>query len=61
MNTLTFWLNSDFKFKIDFAYEINMEADSYARGVYWAYKTLGIVPQDSFERQVLNEYLSKYE
>ena len=59
--TMTFWLDCNFKFKTEFSYDIDMKTGSYERGIYWAYKTLGIVPQDSFGKSVLDEYLSAKE
>lgn len=42
--SLTFYLKNDFKFRVEYSYEIDEEADSYERQIYWAYETLGIEP-----------------
>ncbi|SFR57715.1 immunity protein YezG family protein [Anaeromicropila populeti] len=58
-NSITFFLDSDFKFSIQYNYEWDDTIGSYERGVIWAYEMLQIVPHDDFGKQVLNEYLEK--
>lgn len=54
---LTFYLRNDFKFRVEYSYEINEEVDSYERQIYWAYETLGIEPTGDYGKTILNKYL----
>lgn len=54
---ITFLLDQDFKFKIEYIYDVDMKVDSYERGIYWAYERLGIIPKSDFEKKILDEYL----
>lgn len=46
--TLTFYLKNDFQFRVEYAYEIEEEADIYQRQIDWVCKTLGIEPPDGY-------------
>lgn len=55
----TFEINSDWKFKIKYGYERNNEIGRLEREIRWAYDELGIVPEDEYERELLEEYLKE--
>ena len=54
--TITFYLDRNFRFKVEFEYDIPMEVGSYERQIYWAYNKLGIVPKSNLGKKILNEY-----
>ena len=58
---MIFYLDNDWKIKIEFEYDINREIDTYERLIILAYTKLGIVPEDDFEKELLQEYLDKQE
>jgi conserved hypothetical protein len=60
-NSLTFYLESDGKFKIKFNYEINDKIGLLEREIRWAYDELGIVPEDEYGKKLLDEYLKVIE
>ena len=55
--SLTFYYKNDFKFRVEYSYEIDEEVDSYERQIYWAYETLGIEPTNNYAKTILNKYL----
>ena len=57
--SLTFELDSDWKFKVKYGYERNGEIGRLEREIRWAYDELGIVPEDEYERELLEEYLTE--
>lgn len=54
---LTFYLKSNFKFRVEYSYKIDEEVGSYERKLYWTYETLGIEPTDDHAKTILNKYL----
>ncbi len=56
---LTFFLNSDFKFRAAYSYDLDEEVDSYQRQLCWAYQTLGLEPADGCGKTALREYLER--
>lgn len=60
-NSLTFQLDSDWKFKIKYGYERNSEIGRLEREIRWAYDELGIIPEDEYEKELLEEYLKEIE
>ena len=59
--SMTFILNADWSFNIDYSYETNIEIGKFERRVIWAYEELGIYPEDEFEKGILEEYLEEKE
>lgn len=57
--TIAFYLNRDYKFKVEYEYEISMDVGSYEREIYWSYNKLGIIPEGDFARDILNVYLKE--
>lgn len=57
--TIAFYLNRDYKFKVEYEYEISMDVGCYERNIYWSYNKLGIIPEDDFAREILNGYLKE--
>lgn len=56
---MIFYLDDDWKFKIEFEYEIDKEIDTYERLIRLAYNKLGIIPNDDYAKELLQEYLIK--
>ena len=53
--SMTFKINSDFEFSIDFNYdELPMDVNWAERQDYWAYKTLGIIYEEEYKFDVLD-------
>ena len=59
--SMTFILNEDWSFKVDFEYDINKEIGNFEREVIWAYEELGIIPEEEFSKSILEEYLEEKE
>ncbi len=59
-NSMTFKLNSDFQFSIDYSYEELDNTSWYEREAYWAYKTLGIVPDDEYDEEYTEDEEDKF-
>ena len=59
--TVTFKLDSDYKFEIKYGYKINRRVSFFERKICWAYEQLNIIPEDSFEKKILDEYLQQKE
>lgn len=57
--SLTFNLDCNWKFQAKFVYERDNEIGRLEREVRWAYDELGIVPEDEYERELLEEYLKE--
>lgn len=57
--SFTFNLDCNWKFQIKFAYERDNEVGRLEREIRWAYDELGIVPEDEYERELLEEYLKE--
>ena len=57
--SFTFNFNSEWKFKIKFSYERDEQVGSLEREIRWAYDELGIIPEDDYEKELLEEYLSE--
>lgn len=55
----TFYLDSDWKFKVKYGYERNNEIGRLEREIRWAYDELGIIPKDEYEKKLLEEYLKE--
>lgn len=55
----TFYLDSEWKFKIKYEYEINENISSMERGVRWAYDELGIIPTGKYSKKLLREYFEE--
>lgn len=56
---LTFHLDCDWKFETKFSYERNTEIGKLEREIRWAYDELGLVPEDEYEKTLLNGYLKE--
>ena len=59
--SMTFILNADWSFSINYSYDTNIEMGKFERRVIWAYEELGIYPEDEFEKEILEEYLEEKE
>lgn len=59
--SMTFILNEDWSFKVDFEYDINKEIGNFERRIIWAYEELGIIPEEEFSKSILEEYLEEKE
>lgn len=55
--TLTFDLDRDWRYKVKYGYEIDLDIDSSEREIRWAYDELGIIPEYSYEKKMLERYL----
>lgn len=58
-SSLTFYLDSNWKFKAKFGYERNAEIGHLEREIRWAYDELGIIPENEYEKKLLEEYLNE--
>lgn len=56
---LTFNLDYNYKFNAKFNYEINHEIGPLDRIIRWAYDELGLIPQNEYEKELLEEYLKE--
>ncbi|WP_297430164.1 immunity protein YezG family protein [Clostridium sp.] len=56
-SSLTFYLDSGWRFKVKFGYERNTEIGHLEREIRWAYDELGIIPENDYEKKLLEEYL----
>lgn len=52
-----FRLDSDWNFEIEYKYEQDESVSWYEREIGWAYDEFGIVPEEEFEKKMLEEYL----
>ena len=59
--SMTFILNEDWSFSIDYNYDQNIEIGDFERRVIWAYEELGIMPEGEFGKSILEEYLEEKE
>lgn len=55
--TITFYLDSNWKFKTKFEYEMDIEIGDYERKIRWAYNELGVIPKSEYAKELLEEYL----
>ena len=53
----TFYLDSDWKFKIKYGYEKNDELSGLEKEIRWGYDELGLIPQEKVEKKILKKYL----
>ena len=58
---LSFILNEDWSFKLNYEYEIDEDIDYMERKIIWAYEELGIIPEGEFSKSILEEYLEEKE
>ena len=58
---MSFILNEDWSFKVDFEYDINKEIDNFEREIIWAYEELEVTPTGEFGKSILKEYLEEKE
>ena len=58
---LSFILNEDWSFKLNYEYEIEEDIDYMERKIIWAYEELGIMPEGEFSKSILKEYLEEKE
>jgi len=58
---LTFVLESNGRFKMDYDYTDLSDADDVERQSIWKYKYLGIMPKDENYRRVVEEYIKNAE
>ena len=58
---LSFILNEDWSFKLNYEYEIDEDIDYMERKIIWAYEELGIMPEGEFSKSILKEYLEEKE
>ena len=58
---LTFILESNGKFKIDFDYTDLSNANDSERHLIWDYKYLGIMPEDEDDKQIVDWYINGVE
>mgnify|MGYP006067469395 FL=1 len=58
---LSFILNEDWSFKLNYEYEIDEDIDYMERKIIWAYEELGIMPEGEFGKSILKEYLEEKE
>lgn len=54
---LTFILESNGKFKIDYDYTDLSESSPHRQHIIWDYKYLGIMPEDDDDKKVVEEYI----
>lgn len=57
LTNLTFILESDGKFKIDYDYTDLSEASPRKQHIIWKYKYLDILPTDEYGKKVIEEYI----
>ena len=57
--SFTFCLDSNWKFKIKYEYKRNSQIGQLERRIRWAYDELGIIPEDEYEKELLEEYLKE--
>lgn len=57
--TLTFTLESDWRFNAEFGYELNEEIGDFERRILWAYNEIGLIPNDEYAKSVLERLLGK--
>lgn len=57
--TITFILESDWKFKVKFGYELDKEIGDFEREIIWAYNELGLIHKGEFAKEILEKYISK--
>lgn len=57
-NALNFHLDNNFKFNIEYQYEINTAIGGVEREIIWAYEKIEIKPDSKYGLQILNEYLN---
>lgn len=58
-SNLTFILDNEGKFKIDYNYDDLSQAIGYKQQIIWEYKYLGIVPEDKVDKEYLDNYLKR--
>jgi|SRR5690606_37536263 uncharacterized protein (TIGR01741 family) len=54
---LTFVLDNEGRFKIEYDYTDLSDADDIERQIIWEYKYLGIIPEDEDEKKIIEEYI----
>lgn len=57
--TLTFTLESDWRFNAEFGYELDEEIGDFERRILWAYNEIGLIPKDEYAKSVLERLLGK--
>jgi len=58
---ITFILESNGKFKIDYDYTDLSEASPREQHIIWKYKYLGIMPKNEYGKKVIEEYIRNTE
>ena len=56
-SVFTFDIDSEWKFKTNYEYELNDEISDLERRIRWAYNELDIIPNGEYGRKLLREYL----
>ena len=56
-SVFTFDIDSEWKFKANYEYELNDEISDLERRIRWAYNELDIIPNGEYGRKLLREYL----
>ena len=56
-SVFTFDIDSEWKFKANYEYELNDEISDLERRIRWAYNELDIVPNGEYGRKLLREYI----
>lgn len=57
--SFSFILDNDWNFKVKYKYERNNEIGKLEREIRWAYDELGLIPQNEYEKELLEEYLKE--
>jgi len=57
--TITFTWENNWKFKVEFGYELDKEIGSFEREIIWAYNESGLIPKGEFAKDILNDLLIK--
>lgn len=59
--SVTIYLESTGKFKVDYDYTDLSDADDYNRQIIWEYKHLGVMPEDEDDKQIVEGYINGIE
>lgn len=59
--SVTIYLESTGKFKVDYDYTDLSDVDDYNRQIIWEYKHLGVMPEDEDDKKIVEEYINGIE
>lgn len=58
--TITFILEDDWSFKVKLGYMLDKAMGNFEREIIWAYNEIGVIPKGEFAKNILQQYLNKY-